>query len=452
MQLTDEEFSFFKNELAMRRRFGNYYPYVKLMFDKMVELSPDTKQDILERLKKATAKFTTRGSDFFPLDITINELIVNNSKLEFFNSIFLRKYDYEILKLNNTHQKTDCVIDFEKMKQEGIDFFMSLGDDVNLMDIRKKDSLSREVKAVLLGQKKKIGTSREVKLDYGVELPEEFHEIYGKMFNRIAFVHEMLHASAYCEMGTLVSMPNRYCNFGKYRTKTISNFNEIDLKDLVYLKRGADINSVMRYAVKKDEIEKKFELIDFFGLLKEEAVVENWSTEIAEDEILGDLNKNNMIYYYGYGVVSAVAGMFDVVNNGEWRTQLITGQKGLRASYDDVIKMDELFENYLHSIRHNRYKEGYEIKSRNAKSVADALLEIAGYCDEKFEALAKENKLSDKQKERYNYNRYWLGCFNSTYCTIHSNNKKKQNKKALYKIKDEIYKNFKMEKYSSREI
>ena len=56
--LNKEEFNYFKNEIYLRKKYSNLFPYVKAAFDSAIDLSPENFEEILGRISRTSARFS----------------------------------------------------------------------------------------------------------------------------------------------------------------------------------------------------------------------------------------------------------------------------------------------------------------------------------------------------------------------------------------------------------
>ena len=449
--LNKEEFNYFKNEIYLRKKYSNLFPYAKAVFDSAIDLSPENFEEILGRISRTSARFSNNVHSGLAAS-TERDFHDSKDRLKFYHSVLVGGRELDVL----SNRKKNIYEVLEKIKSDGKDnikYFLQLDDEVNLDKSFAYNKISPELKLLFKDSKDNIGTNYGYDfIHVRFDLPQEFYNDYANAVLKESYIHEILHSMAFCEMGALFPTKT-VVDYGKSKMIPLISAEEFGYYDKIYSKRGAEVFNI--YDVVFDEnfnSKLKIKKVDILNMLKEEAVVENWANDIAESVgVFDKLKENDIIYQQDYGTLPYIAGMFNIVCNNEWRNQHITGVKGEKCDLKDAERMDSLFRKYYLSYGKSRYSVDLSLNKEGIDKVVKSMSDIVQFCDKKYKTLLEDDKLSDKQIEKYKYNRYMFINMDSTSKFIDSQSVKLENSEMIYNLRDGIYKEFKMEKYSNSE-
>ncbi len=452
--MTKEEFDFFKNEIVLRRKFSSLYPFVKSVYGEITAIMPEMDRMILDRLNKTNAKFSPKMADPTWSDFTNRRPYETSFGIDFQRSVFLGRYELERMS-NRIGEEKALNQKIKSMEKGNINFFMRFGDSANLDKI-ETSQISGDIIKHLKLEKNKIGTNEDyLFIHTNQHMPLRYYDNYIKAVKRESFIHELLHALAYCEMGR-IEFENFDANFddaidfdvasslNKIDTMPLYSFKELELDDFVFLQNGADIESVF-----------VTDLLDFGGVglvpvynsytshLKEEAIVEGWASEIAEKcGVFDDLDRNNIVYERDYGTLPFIASMFNIACDEEWKVQHIKGMKSLRCEMQDANKMDELFSNYISCFFKDKNKIEANLEETDIPKIISAMKDIVLFCDEKVKDKIAYGEISKEDEEKYRFNKYMFTNMDATSKFLDSQGAKIENKSALYLLKNKMHNEF----------
>ena len=447
--MTKEEFDFFKNDIALRKKFSNLYPFVKMIYDEVVDVMPETDWMLLGRLNKTNAKYSKNVTVDLS-DGTMRRPFETVFGIDFQRSVFMGMYELEKMS-SRTGNANDIYQKIKSAENENVNFFLRLNDSANLDNIQTS-AISEDIIRHLKLEKDKIGTNEDYYFLHARQyMPQRYYDTYIKAMKKESFIHEILHALAYCEIGALEfknfdpDVDDEYDfdiagNLDKIETYPAFSFKDFQLDDFMYVQNGADI-AFVSIADFTENMSIGFRPLfnNFVANLKEEAIVENWASEMADKfGVFAELDKNNIVYERDYGTIPFVAGMFNIACDNEWKSQHIYGIKGLNCDMQDVNKMDELFANYLSCFYKDIRKFDITLDEKDVPKVVSAMTDIVKFCDKKVQDKIACSQISKEDQEKYRFNRYMFTNMDATSKFICTQGVRMENNNVIYQLQKEI--------------
>lgn len=378
VQFNKREKFLFENSAYLRLKFGYCYPFLKEIYSQVIDCSVEERDEILKRLEKTKIEYVDKSNQKYFDVFTNRSLIVNDGKIELERKVFITK-DEEFNALLGCKTKRKAKISSS--------LFEFVYDDSKIVDNFK-----------MLKQKNKIQQQFIHQYINNRTIPLYLKSQYNKALVEQNFIHQLLHAVSYASVEKFDDN-NSDISFKKF----------VNYDDKLSVKFGVEQVGVFGVKFVKDT-----DLVDdvvllhneFINQFKEESIVEKWANEISNNlGVFDKLYKEGIVDVTDYGTLPFIEGMFNVVNNGEWRNQYITGRFAEKCSIEDAVEMDKLFKNYVLSIVDKNNNDFFD-NDINLNNLIDCMVEIIDYCDSKFTKLVQENKLSEKQKQDFIEDRY----------------------------------------------
>ena len=384
MEFDKKEEKFFADDARIRHKLGTYGWIAKPMYRELISAYPAERERLFDSLQHTFVKLD---------NIDNSDDMGTSSQTRAYTG---RTYDLDMKVVNNIvmqskHFDQDFnLVDYtDEEKQRAFEYLLSMDNGVNL-DKFKPTAEQLDERNIFT---KYAGEYLQNEHNYLIdrEIPEDILAEMDKVGGRQSFIHEMLHAYAKEDM-----FKYDLGNYAEYPNK------DLWAHDLRYLER---VGSMFQTYFAWDDEHCSFAYqSNMYQKYKEESIVDEWSCDMAEK--FGFFDKLNFDYHcnyeYPYVMLTAVGGIFDVIGNGEWRNELLTGKRGEKLDLAELEKMETVYFDFVSALLANEHIDDPKFEDVIAPQLASAWIRLLDYCDNRFNELLDLDLLTQEQIYRYN--------------------------------------------------